>query len=261
MSFSLGKFADRCARGSIIASVFYSAACALALFLGWGGATTAEFIGAWGTLPVMAAAGLMLWPVINDRTLSRKRRLAYQLLVYALVLDCIASVGWGYSALTENVTLGSWPDVLYLFYYPMAAVACGLLYFDLGGRLNTARSIIDFATVSIGFGALLWFTALEPLSGMSGAQIAGKWSVVGYGIGNAMALIAGAMVAMQINDWRSQRPLVWLLIAMVATLVADLLWVNAELRGDYQVGAGIDSAYFLFYLCLFMSAWTQRNRR
>ena len=58
------------------------------------------------------------------------------------------------------MTFGSWPDVLYLFYYPLAAVACGLLYFDLGGRLNTARSLIDFATLAIGFGALLWFTAL-----------------------------------------------------------------------------------------------------
>ena len=45
------------------------------------------------------------------------------------------------------------------------------------------------------------------------------------------------MVAMQINDWRNERPLVWLLAAMVATLVADLLWVNAELRGVYAVGA------------------------
>ena len=38
------------------------------------------------------------------------------------MLDLIASIGWGYSALTENVTFGSWPDVLYIFYYPLAAV-------------------------------------------------------------------------------------------------------------------------------------------
>src|SRR4029079_1970392 len=193
--------------------------------------------------------------------LSARRRLAFRLIFGALLLDFIASIGWGYSALTENVTFGSWPDVLYLFYYPMAAAACGLLYFDLGGRLNTARSLIDFATLSIGFGTLLWFTALQPLGDMNAAQLAANWPVVGYGIGNAIALIAGAMVAMQINDWRSERPLVWLLAAMVATLVADLLWVNAELRGAYAVGGGIDFAYFSFYLCLFMSAWTQRRHQ
>ena len=72
----------------------YSAACALALLLGWGGAATAKFIGAWRMMPVMAAVGLMLGPVINDQTLSCQRRLAYRLFFYALVLDCIASIGW-----------------------------------------------------------------------------------------------------------------------------------------------------------------------
>jgi diguanylate cyclase (GGDEF)-like protein/PAS domain S-box-containing protein len=261
MQFSPGKLADRWARTSIMLCVIYSTVCALALAMGWGGQATAEYIGAWGTMPVECAVGLMLWPVITDAELSVRRRLAYRLLFGALLLDLIANVGWGYSALTENVTFGSWPDVLYLFYYPMAAAACGLLYFDLGGRLDTARSLIDFATVAIGFGTLLWFTALEPLAGMNAAQLAQNWSAAGYGIGNAIALIAGAMVAMQINDWRSERPLVWLLAAMVATLVADLLWVNAELRGDYEVGGGIDFAYFFFYLCLFMSAWAQRQHR
>src|SRR5262245_23178837 len=123
MSFSLAKFADRWARASFTLCVLYSIACALALVLGWGGKPVAEFIGAWGTFPVEIAAGLMLWPVICDATLTRRRRLAYRLLFGSLVLDLVANVGWGYSALTENVTFGSWPDVLYLFYYPMAAAA------------------------------------------------------------------------------------------------------------------------------------------
>ncbi len=96
---------------------------------------------------------------------------------------------------------------------------------------------------------------------MSAAQIRAQWSVAGYGIGNALTLIAGAMVAMQITEWRSERPLVWLLIAMVATLVADLLWVNSELRGDYEVGTLIDFAYFFYYLCLIMAARAQRRQR
>lgn len=149
----------------------------------------------------------------------------------------------------------------YLFYYPLTAAACALLYFDLGGRLKTPRALIDIATLVVGFGALLWFTALEPLADMSASEIMARWAVAGYGIGNAMALIAGAMLAMQITDWRSEKPLVWLLVAMVMTLVADLLWINAELRGAYEVGGTGNIAYFVFYLCLFMSARTQRIRR
>jgi diguanylate cyclase (GGDEF)-like protein/PAS domain S-box-containing protein len=261
MSSAIGKIANRWTQTAIMLCVIYSVACAMTLFFNWGGEPMAAQIGAWGTLPLMLVAAIMLWPVIRDATLSRRRRLAYQLFFAALVLDFVASVGWGYQALAENVTVGSWPDVLYLFYYPLAAVACGLLYFDLGGRLNTARALIDFGTLAIGFSALLWFTALQPMTTMSAAQLADKWSAAGYGIGNALALIAGGMVAMQITDWRSERPLVWLLGAMVATLVADLLWVNSELRGDYEVGASIDFGYFFYYLCVIMAARAQRQQR
>ena len=257
----LAENTDRWARPLIAACLIYSAVCAGLLLGGWGGKFAKELIGAWGNFPLIIVTGLMLWPVITDASLTATRRRAYQLLFAALGLDLIASLGWGYEALTVHETFGSWPDVLYLFYYPMAAAACGLLYADLGGRLNNARSIIDAATITLGFGALLWFTALEPLSTMDAAALAANWSAAGYGIGNAIALIAGALVAMQITDWRSERSLVWLLIAMVAVLVADLLWIHEELRGEYTVGAGIDLAYYFFYLCLAMAAHAERRRR
>jgi len=260
MHASFSRIADRWTPTAIALCFAYSLACASSLVFGWGGVHAAEFIGAWGSIPVQVVAQLLLWPLMFDTTLSLQRRRAYRLLFAALLLDLAASAGWGYDALTANTTFGSWPDVLFVFYYPIAGAACVLLYFDLGGRLNTARSLIDFATLTVGFGTLLWFTALKPLATLSGPELAEKWQMVGYGIGNAMALVAGAMVAMQINDWRAHRPLIWLLSAMVATLVADLLWINSELRGDYEVGASIDCAYFLFYLCLIMGARAQRNQ-
>jgi diguanylate cyclase (GGDEF)-like protein/PAS domain S-box-containing protein len=252
---------DRWGRALVVASLIYTAACAFVLLAGWGGESLKELTGAWGSFPLVVVTGVMLWPVVTDPAISSARRRAYRLLFGALALDLIASIGWGYDALTESVTYGSWPDALYLFYYPMAAAACALLYFDLGGRLDTARSIIDAATLSLGFGALLWFTALQPLGAMDAAQLAQNWSAAGYGIGNAIALIAGALVAMQITDWRSERGIIWLLAAMVATLVADLLWVNEELRGEYYVGDGIDLAYYAFYLCLITAARKERHRR
>jgi diguanylate cyclase (GGDEF)-like protein/PAS domain S-box-containing protein len=248
------------ARGSrvlVVACVGYSLVCVVALLAGWGGESVADYISAWGSFPLSFAILAMLWPSLRDIALTRRRRLAWRLIFAALVLDVVASTGWGYSALTENVTFGSWPDALYLFYYPLAAAACVLFYVDLGGRFTTTRALIDFSTIVIGIGSLLWFTALAPLATMSAAQLAENWSVVGYGLGNAVALIAGAMLAMQITDWRAERALVWLLAAMVTTLVADLLWVNAELRQDYEIGAPIDAVYFGFYLCLVIAGRCQ----
>jgi len=261
MSLALVRLADRWARPLGLLCLVYVGVCSLLMLTGWGGQELREVLGAWATYPVVAATVLMLFPVIVDTSLRPRRRLAYQLIFGALVLDLIAGAGWGFYALTGEETLNTWTDVFYLLFYPMAAGACGLLYFDLGGRLNSARSLIDFATLTIGFGTLLWFTALDPMATMSLGDFKQNWAVTGYGIGNFIAVVAGAMLAMQITDWRSERALVWLLVAMVATLVSDLMYVNAELRGDYEVGEGIDVAYLCFYLCLFMSARAQRRDR
>ena len=46
-------------------------------------------------------------------------------------------------------------DALWVLDYPMTATACMLLYFDLGGRLNSTRSIVDFARLPNGTVALV----------------------------------------------------------------------------------------------------------
>ncbi len=258
MAFSPGNFLARWSRPAVALCVSYSVLCSCALLAGWGGEPVARFIGSWGSVPLLVAVVSFLWPVANDRSLPRLRRRAFQLFLAAEVLDLVATIGWSYSALNTGTTYGSWPDVIWLFYYPLAAAACMYLYFSLGGRLDTLRSQLDFATVLIGFGALLWFTSLEPLAGMSARQIAENWSAAGYGIGNGVCIIAGALVAMQITNWREERALAWLLAALVATLVADQLWINAELADSYEVGAPIDLVYHVFYLCLVMSANAQR---
>jgi diguanylate cyclase (GGDEF)-like protein/PAS domain S-box-containing protein len=261
MNSFVATLVARWARGAFALSVVYTVICVAVLITGWGGEPVAAYIGAWGSLPVSVVICVVLWPSMVDPALSRRRRRAWQLIFAALALDIVASFGWGYSALTENVTFGSWPDVLYIFYYPLAALAFGLLYLDLGGRVRTPRALIDFTTVAIGFGSLLWFTALAPVTALSGAELRENWSVVGYGIGDAIAMIAAAMLAMQITDWRAERPVVWLLIAMVVTLVADLLWINAELRGTYVIGGASDVAYFVFYLCMFAAVRYQLGQR
>jgi diguanylate cyclase (GGDEF)-like protein/PAS domain S-box-containing protein len=261
MNSLLDRFARRWARTLFAVSVVYSAALMLFMFTGWGGESVTDFIGAWGSVPVSIVICVVLWPSLFDASLTYRRRRAWRFIFAALMLDNIASIGWAHGALTDNVTFGSWPDVLYLFYYPLAAWAFFLLYLDLGGRVRTVRAMIDFTTVAIGFGALLWFTALSPAIGMSREQLVENWSAVGYGIGDAIAIVAAAMVAMQITHWRDEKPIVWLLVAMVVTLVSDLLWVNAELREAYVIGGASDIGYFAFYLCMFASAYLQLGHR
>ena len=261
MGSHLGSFLDRWSRALIIGCVVYAAATAIPLLTGWGGESLAGWISAWGNFPLMAVLLVMAWPVIRDPALSWRRRRAFQLLFAAQILDAIASVGWGYSALTASETWGAWPDVVWIGWYPLAAAAFTLLYLELGGRFATMRSLIDFATLVVGFGAMLWFTALGPLTTMNMAELAGNWSAATYGIGNGICIVAAAMVAMQITDWRAERAVVWLVVAMVSTLIADLLWVVAELNENYHPGAVIDLFYPLYYVCVVMSLHAQRRDR
>jgi diguanylate cyclase (GGDEF)-like protein/PAS domain S-box-containing protein len=257
MNSKIATWMVRWSRPTLVVSAVYSVLCSAAMILGWGGDPVRDWIAAWGSFPVSVVIAAILWPVITDRGLPRRRRLAWRFTFAAVVLDLIASVAWGYLALIDNVTFGSWPDVLYIFYYPCAAVAFALFYLEIGGRLNTMRAAIDFATLVIGFGSLLWFTALAPLSQLTPEQWSTKWPVAGYGIGNVIALIAGAVLAMQITDWRAERPIVWLLVSTVATLIADLLWINSELRETYTLGSASDVVYFAYYLALFVAARAQ----
>ena len=234
----------------------------LFMVTGWGGEAVTDFIGAWGSFPVSIVICVVLWPSLMDASLSAHRRRAWRLIFVALVLDIIASVGWGYSALTENVTFGSWPDVLYIFYYPLAAWAFVLLYLDLGGRTQHAARAdrLHHGGDRLRLAAVVHRTGAGRRH-VAPSEVMENWSVVGYGIGDAIAIIAGAMVAMQITDWRAERPIVWLLIAMVVTLVSDLLWINAELRGTYVIGGASDIGYFVFYLCMFAAVRYQLGHR
>src|SRR6187549_3730857 len=142
MNSFVARIVARWAATAFALAVIYTAVCMVIMMTGWGGKDVAEYIGAWGSFPVSVIICVVLWPSLLDAALSRRRRLAWRLIFAALVLDIVASIGWGYSALTENVTFGSWPDVLYIFYYPLAALAFLLLYLDLGGRVKTPRPLI-----------------------------------------------------------------------------------------------------------------------
>jgi diguanylate cyclase (GGDEF)-like protein/PAS domain S-box-containing protein len=259
MSSSLGSFLDRWSRALIAGCLAYGVLVSLALLAGWGGERMADWIGAWGSFPIMGTSLLLAWPLLTSTALRPRRRLAFRLLFAALVLDAVASTGWAVSALTASETFGTWPDVVWLFYYPLVATVFVLLYFELGGRLDNTRSLVDFTTLVIGFGALLWFTVLEPVTHMNAGELAAKWSATGYGLGNAICIIAAAMLAMQVTDWRAERAITWLLLAIVASLVADLLWVDAELNEAYEIGAPIDLIYLAYYFFLALSVNAQRN--
>jgi diguanylate cyclase (GGDEF)-like protein/PAS domain S-box-containing protein len=257
----LATLLDRWSRVIIACAVAFSVVQVLFLVTGVAGEAATTWIGAWGNVPLMVLVLVTLAPIVVDPSVSPRRRRAFQLILVAQSLDMVATVGWGYSALTASETWGMWPDVVWILFYPLAGIACVMLYRDIGGRFDTTRAFVDVATVILGFGLLLWFTALEPLTRMSAAEVAENWAAGSYGLGLFVMSIGAALCAMQVTQWRSQPAIAWLLVATATTIVADLLWVNAELNGSYEAGSGIDAVYTAYYLFLLLSANSQRRER
>ncbi|MBC8026084.1 MAG: EAL domain-containing protein [Steroidobacteraceae bacterium] len=261
MESPLASLLDRWSRVIIASCVIYGVAQVAILVTGIAGEDVTALVGTWGNVPLMGLVLVMLWPIVTDRGLSPMRRRAFQLIAVGQTLDLVASIGWGYGALTASDTWGLWPDVVWIFFYPLAGAAFLLFYFELGGRFDSIRSLVDVATIVVGFGTLLWFTALAPLTTMNAAQLSENWAAGSYGLGLFVMIIGAAICAMQITEWRSAAAIAWLLAAMVTTIVADLLWVNAELAGIYEAGSGIDAVYAAYYLCILLSANAQRRDR
>jgi diguanylate cyclase (GGDEF)-like protein/PAS domain S-box-containing protein len=261
MNSPLATLLDRWSRVIITFCVVLCMAQLVILVGGVASEETRAWVGAWGNVPLMVVILAMLWPIVTDRELSPMRRRGFQLIALAQLLDLVASIGWGYGALTASETWGLWPDVVWIFFYPLAGAAFLLFYFDLGGRLSTVRSLVDVATIVLGFGALLWFTALAPLTTMNPEELAKNWAAGSYGLGLFVMIVGAAVCAMQVTQWRSVASIAWLLVAMVATIVADLLWVNAELAGTYEAGQSIDGVYVAYYLFLVFGVNAHRHER
>ena len=134
MKFSLSSLLDRWSRVAIAGCVVYACAIGWVILSGWGGEALTGWVSAWGNFVFMGVILVMLWPVIRDPALSWRRRRAFQLLFAAQVLDLVASIGWAHGALTASETWGSWPDVIWIFWYAFATGALLLLYFELGGK-------------------------------------------------------------------------------------------------------------------------------
>src|SRR5687768_2484018 len=118
-SILAAHFLARHSRTLFFTTVIYGTVCAVALALGWGGERVTDLLGAWGSLPIVAVICALLWPVMHDSAVSRRRRIAWRMVFVAQMLDLIASAGWGYGVLADNVSIGAWPDLLYVFFYPL----------------------------------------------------------------------------------------------------------------------------------------------
>lgn len=147
------------------------------------------------------------------------------------------------------VHLGTYPapsDAVYLAAY--AVIAAGLLHL-VRGRQNRSdpTPLLDAAIVAVGFGIVVGTFLVAPIAADSSLSVAGRLAASGYPV--ADVLLMGVLVRLWTTVGARTPALRWLMLSILATLAADLVWSVIALRDPSEVTAGwLDMLWLLGYL-------------
>ena len=137
-------------------------------------------------------------------------------------------------------------DAFYLAAY--VVIAAGLLRL-VRGRQNRSdpTPLLDAAIVAVGFGIVVGTFLIAPIATDSSLSVAGRLAASGYPI--ADVLLIGVVVRLWTAVGARTLALRWLLVAVVATLAADLIWSVIALRDPgAETTTWLDMLWLLGYL-------------
>ena len=189
----------------------------------------------WFELPAQLAALYLMVRLPAEATLDRERSRAWRFLVVATVLDIVSNIAWVEIAESRAVLYGSVADLGFVLNYVALVAALVSFYRSRGGRLGTAQFWIDAGTLTLGIGVSLLPFLLSPAVSMN-VSFASLLTSFGYSAGLTAVAVTGAMLYMQVVDWRAERAVGWVLIAVAVVLLADLMVAAANIRGEFLPG-------------------------
>ena len=209
----------------------------------WGGERVTSVVASYNPLLAQLAAMAVIVRLLAGKTLTGYRRIAWWFVLVALASDFCATSAWAYLALVDNSYYGTWVDALYVLYYPLFGAACLLLFKEQGGSFRRRRIWLDVATFALGLGTALWVLIFGPAAKAAGHTEASVIATFGYSAGNTITMVAAAILFMQVMNWKSERATMLLIASAACTLVTDVWWVIAQIKGTYVLGALIDMGY------------------
>jgi two-component system, cell cycle response regulator len=194
--------------------------------------------------------------VITRGIVVRDQRAAWLAMGGAVLLWSLGDMYYTLSLSGSRAASGglSIADVLYLAFYPGCYVAIVLL---AGAHLRELRISMWLDGLIGGLGAATVAAALvlPPIVDSAGNDL---WSVavaLAYPVGDLLLLIF-TIAAIGMTGWRPGR--VWLLIgaSMMASAVADSLYLYQTATDSYRVGTWVDCLWPAAAILLGIAAWT-----
>lgn len=239
-----------------VAAWAYPVLLALVVLARWLVRGDPGVLSGWLLLPSQLCFLWVACAMYRRAALAPWRRIAWQALIAAAVLDVAANALWTALADTQAVLYGTFADVLFVLNYVALVVALASFYKARRASFRSARFVTDALTLMLGIGASLIPFILSPALALVGDP--SKFSAtIGYTLGIGATAIMGTLIYTRVMDWRTEHALAWILAGIAVVVVGDLATAVANMRGMYLVG-GVDvivsSAVYTFFT---MGAYAQ----
>ena len=203
-----------------------------------------------------AGAGVAL--IATSRTLERRRRVAWSIIGLGVLAWGLGEIIWVYYeyVLGVEVPYPGWADVFYILGYPLMFVGVLLLPHVKPGRLERLRLTLDAISGSLAIAAIMWVAYLsdqiyiDPELGFLE-----QFVNIMYPVGDVFLLIALMILAVRRSSLRFDVRLIVLSLGVVATAIADIIYVLQVENDTYIAGGWLDAVWLFSYGGFVAAGW------
>jgi signal transduction histidine kinase len=210
-------------------------------------------------VPLQASAAVAVLWMVRHRTLGVARRIGWLLLAAAFVVDMLAIIDWDYLFTADPQPLGTSADLLYFINYALLAGASCAFFLSCGGSLTNPRVWLDGATLALGAVAGLIPLFVSPLEAGSAVPQGSVPAAASYGIGIVAVATMTLLLFMQIMEWRRERAMLCVIIAIGISLLTDVGSIAANLRGHFRLANLDDLGSCWSYVVVILATLAERD--
>jgi diguanylate cyclase (GGDEF)-like protein len=191
--------------------------------------------------PIYCVGTALAWQASRCATLDPRTRRAWRLLALAGLCTALSDVSWVYYEVglgTEDIPF--WVRGFLLVAYPLWVA--GLLSFPAAPRAasDRAKFWLDLATVFVGGTMASWYMVLRSTALIQNSALGDRVASIAFPVADLIVLLTIAAVLTRSQAPEARRPLRLLVLALIYSFVADLIYGHEQLLNAYHAGDPID---------------------
>ncbi|MHB1004848.1 MAG: diguanylate cyclase [Chloroflexota bacterium] len=195
--------------------------------------------------PLIGAA-LCLLPALS--LTERRERASWWFLSLGLAASALAESIWEYYAIVEggNPPAVSVADLAYGLYYPFTFVGLMFQCSRRSDRTTRLTATLDALLFSVAAAGLIWHFIAEPFIAQAEHGV-GLPIGLSYPVGDLLLLSALVSLVLRLPLARVPAHVAWLVLSLLALVLADLWHLKLILEGSYAAGRAVDILWSISY--------------